>query len=75
MVPAGTSSSVSPTAWRSISDQADVVLVNHGNKGNGTAVDDDLAVGDGPVGQHHALQGQVDLQAAKDDASRWLGPG
>jgi hypothetical protein len=52
-----------------------VVLVNHGNQGNGTAVDDHLAVGDGPAGQHHTLQGQIDLQTTKNDASRWLGPG
>jgi len=58
-----------------ISDQANVVLVNHGNKGNGTSVDDHLAVGAGPAGQYHTLQGQIDLQTTKNDAPRWLGPG
>ena len=71
MVPAGNFQQRLAHGIAIVLDQADMVSIDHGHKGHGAAVDDHLALGGGAVGQHHALQCQVDFQTSKNDALRW----
>ena len=56
-------------------DQADPGRIDQGNQGDRAPVNDHLALGGGSVGQLDGLEGQVDLRALIDDASRRRGRG